>query len=65
MNEEIRGWGLCMHHIWYAHEVNMKDIKYKIKGIRMNEKTWKKLKEKRKKSKLSWNLFLLELIEKK
>lgn len=43
----------------------MKDIKYKIKGIRMHEETWKKLKEKRLKSKKSWNLFLLDVIEQK
>lgn len=30
----------------------------------MNEKTWELLKEKRKKSKLSWNLYLLDLIKK-
>lgn len=44
---------------WYAH---MKTIKYKIKGIRMDEKTWELLKEERLKSGLSWNLFLLSLI---
>ena len=43
----------------------MKDVKYKIKCIRMNEKTWKSLKDKRKRSGLSWNLFLLELLKKK
>lgn len=42
----------------------MKEIKYKIKCIRMNEKTWKSLKDKRKRSGLSWNLFLLELLKK-
>ena len=43
----------------------MRDIKYKIKGIRMNEETWLLLKDKRKKSGLSWNLFLLKLLTKK
>jgi len=43
----------------------MKDLIYQNKTIRMNEQTWKSLKEKRKKSKLSWNLFLLELMKKK
>lgn len=52
-----------MHHIWYAHDNNMKDIKYKIKGIRMNEKTWEKLKKERKRSKLSWNLFLVDMLK--
>lgn len=42
-----------------------KDLKYKIKGIRMHEDTWKALKEKRKKSKLSWNLFLVDLLKEK
>lgn len=31
----------------------------------MSEETWEKLKAKRQKSKLSWNLFLLELTKKK
>lgn len=43
----------------------MKDVKYKIKCIRMHEETWKKLKEKRRKSNLSWNLFLLKLLDKR
>lgn len=42
----------------------MKNIKYKVKHIRMNEKTWKSLKDKRERSGLSWNLFLLELLKK-
>jgi len=41
-----------------------KDIKYKIKGIRMNEETWKTLKKERKKSNLTWNIFLLKLLGK-
>jgi hypothetical protein len=47
----------------YRHK--MKTLKYKIKGIRMHEETWLLLKEKRVKSGKSWNLFLLELINKK
>lgn len=43
----------------------MKDIKYKNKTIKMDERTWKTLKEKRIKSGLSWNQFLLSLISKK
>lgn len=31
----------------------------------MSDKTWEQLKQKRKKSKLSWNLFMLKLLEKK
>jgi len=42
----------------------MKDLNYKIKCIRMDERTWEKLKGKRKESGLSWNLFLLKLVEK-
>jgi hypothetical protein len=42
----------------------MKDLIYQNKTIRMHEETWKKLKEKRKRSGLSWNLFLLELTKK-
>jgi len=29
----------------------------------MNEKTWEKLKKERKRSKLSWNLFLLDMLK--
>jgi predicted DNA-binding protein len=43
----------------------MRNKHYKIKGIRMSEETYQRLKEKRKKSGLSWNLFLLELLKKK
>lgn len=43
----------------------MRDKHYKIKGIRMSEETWERLKIKRKKSKLSWNMFLVKLLENK
>lgn len=43
----------------------MRDLQYKIKCIRMDEKTWQRLKDKRKRSGLSWNKFLLELLNKK
>ncbi len=43
----------------------MRDLEYKQKTIRMSEETWIKLKEKRKKSKLSWNLFLVKLLSTK
>lgn len=43
----------------------MKDLEYKIKCIRMDERTWEKLKEKRMQSGKSWNLFLVELLKKK
>lgn len=43
----------------------MKDIKYKGKCIRMHEETWKKLKERRTKSSLSWNRFLIYLLNKR
>lgn len=43
----------------------MKDIKYKIKCIRMNEETWTNLKKERIKSKLSWNMFLVKLLASK
>jgi hypothetical protein len=41
----------------------MRDLHYKNRVIRMDEKTWQRLKEKRKKSKLSWNLYLVNLLE--
>lgn len=44
---------------------NMRDKHYKGKHIRMSEETWKKLKVQRKRSGLSWNLFMLKLVEKK
>jgi hypothetical protein len=37
---------------------------YKNKSIRMAEKTWEQLKERRKKLGKSWNLFLLDLLKK-
>jgi len=43
----------------------MRDINYKIKGIRMSEETWKSLKSKRKKSGLTWNMYLMSLLEEK
>lgn len=46
---------------------NRKDekIKYKVFTIRLHEETKKKFIEKRKNSGLSWNLFLLKLLEKR
>ncbi len=38
-------------------------IRYKTKPIRMAEDTWKKLKDKKIKSSLSWNLFLIYLLK--
>lgn len=60
-----RDWelGLCGYNIWWVHKNNMKDIKYKVRHIRMNDKTWDKLKKERKRSNLSWNLFLVKLLE--
>lgn len=43
----------------------MRDLQYKIKCIRMDEKTWQRLKDKRKRSGLSWNRFLLKLLDNK
>lgn len=42
----------------------MKDLKYKNKTIKMHEETWEKLKDKRKRSGLSWNRFIMELLKK-
>jgi len=39
-------------------------IKYKVFGVRLHEETKKKLIKKQKQSGLSWNLFILKLIEK-
>ena len=43
----------------------MRDKHYKIKTIRLSEEVWEDLKYKRRKSKLTWNLFIKELIKKK
>lgn len=43
----------------------MKDINYKVFTLRLNEKTKDKLIKERKRSGLSWNLFMLKLVEKK
>lgn len=40
-------------------------IKYKVFTIRLHEETKKKFIDERKKSGLSWNLFLLKLLDKK
>lgn len=39
-------------------------ITYKTRPIRLSDETWEKLKKQKIKSGLSWNLFLLKLIEK-
>ena len=35
---------------------------YKVRHIRMDDMTWEQLKYKRRKSQLSWNLFIKDLI---
>lgn len=39
-------------------------IKYKPYAIRLHEETYKRLKEKRDASGLSWNLFVVDLLDK-
>lgn len=41
----------------------MKDIQYKIKCFRINEETYKQLKEMKKNKNLSWNLLFLRFIK--
>lgn len=36
---------------------------YRIRSIRLSEETWRKLKEKRWKSKVGWEKFILNLIK--
>ena len=57
--KRIGGWGLGMTIVLHK----MRDINYKPYSIRLDERTWKLLKEKQKKSGLSWNLFILKLIK--
>ena len=38
-------------------------IKYKVFAVRLHEETKKKLIQKQKKTGLSWNLFILDLLE--
>ena len=40
-------------------------ITYITRPIRMDDRTWKSLKDKKIRSGLSWNLYLLELLSKK
>jgi len=40
----------------------MGEIHYKNKTMRIADKTWDSLKDKRRKSNLSWNLFILVLL---
>lgn len=37
-------------------------IAYKIRHIRMADKTWEKFKQEKRKSGKSWNLYLLDLL---
>lgn len=39
--------------------------RYPVFSVRLSKKTWLLLKERRKKSGLSWNLFLLKLLNNK
>lgn len=41
----------------------MRDLHYKNRIIRMDDKIWQALKAKRKKSGLSWNLFIRKLLK--
>lgn len=49
--------GITIVLLWY----NMRNLQYKIKAMRLNEKTWEELKKK--KGRQSWNLFMLELLK--
>lgn len=47
-------------------EIENKDFKsFPVRAVRLSDKTWEELKIKRNKSGLSWNRFILELINKK
>jgi predicted DNA-binding ribbon-helix-helix protein len=41
----------------------MKDKQYKVRHIRMDDPVWEELKEKRRQSKFSWNMFIKQLIK--
>jgi predicted CopG family antitoxin len=41
----------------------MKDKEYPVRTIRISDEVWEELKEKRQQSKLSWNLFIKQLME--
>lgn len=58
--------GFRYYHSVYTimkEKTETKTIKYKPYPIRMNEKTMKRLNDKRLNSGLSWNLFLLDLLD--
>lgn len=40
-------------------------LRYATRNIRMGEMTWKSLKDKKIRSGLSWNLFMLKLLDNK
>jgi len=40
-------------------------VAYRVRTIRISDESWEKLKEKRRMSGLSWNLFIVKIIEKK
>jgi len=43
----------------------MKDIRTKVRAIRLEDKVWEDLKKLRKKSRLPWNLYVEQLIKQK
>lgn len=53
--------GYCTHNSTH----NMRDKHYKVRHIRIDDKTWEEFKVKRKKTGLSWNRFIIELLKKK
>jgi len=42
----------------------MKDLHYENKTIRMNDKTWERLKAAHRDSGLTWNMFLIYVLKK-
>ncbi len=45
-------------------EIKEEKIRYGVRPIRMDDRTWEKLKSLKIKSGVSWNKFLLELVNK-
>lgn len=71
METDQYGWGLGIYHRIYFYMKKNKEkkqkkekIKYKGKCIKMHDDTWEQLKKERKKSGLSWNMYLSKLMEK-
>lgn len=46
-------------------EQKKEKFSYKVRTLRISDEAWEKLKDRRYESRKSWNLFIMDLVEKK